>query len=61
MSSQFNAFEEAIDFFFWWELCEKNDKLRHSRCNEYFACTEEVKNAHKSVQTILSQYIQFVE
>lgn len=46
MSSQFNAFEDAIDFSFWRELCEKNGKLRHSRCNEYLACTEEVNKMH---------------
>ncbi len=42
MSSQFNAFEEAIDFSFWKELCEKHGKLRHFRRGEYFARTGEV-------------------
>lgn len=46
MTSQFNAFEEAIDFSFWRELCEKHGALRHYRRGEYFARTGEVlKNA----------------
>ena len=46
MSAQFNAFEEAIDFSFWKELCEKHGKLRHFQRGEYFARTGEVlKNA----------------
>ena len=28
MSSQFNAFEEALDFSFWRELCEKQSQLK---------------------------------
>lgn len=42
MTSQFNAFEEAIDFSFWRELCEKHGTLRHFRRGEYFARTGEV-------------------
>ncbi len=46
MSSQFNAFEEALDFSFWRELCEKHGTLRHFKRGEYFARTGEVlKNA----------------
>ena len=46
MSSLFNAFEEAIDFSFWKELCEKHGMPRHFRRGEYFAHTGEVlKNA----------------
>ncbi len=44
MTSQFNAFEEAIDFSFWRELCEKHGALRHFRRGEYFARTGEVVN-----------------
>lgn len=40
--AQFNAFEEAIDFSFWRDLCEKHGKLRHFRRGEYFARTGEV-------------------
>ena len=44
--AQFNAFEEAIDFSFWKELCEKHGTLRHFKRGEYFARTGEVlKNA----------------
>lgn len=42
MALQFNAFEEAIDFSFWRELCEKHGKLRHFKRGEYFAHTGEV-------------------
>lgn len=42
MTSQFNAFEEAIDFSFWRELCEKHGTLRHFRRGEYFARTGEI-------------------
>lgn len=42
MSSQFNAFEEALDFTFWRELCEKHGTMRHLRRGEYFARTGEV-------------------
>ena len=42
MSAQFNAFEEAIDFSFWKELCEKHGTLRHFKRGEYFARTGEV-------------------
>lgn len=42
MTSQFNAFEEAIDFSFWRELCEKHGTLRHYRRGEYFARTGEI-------------------
>ena len=46
MSAQFNAFENALDFSFWRELCEKHGTLRHFRRGEYFARTGEVlKNA----------------
>lgn len=46
MSAQFNAFEEAIDFSFWRNLCEKHGTLRHFKRGEYFARTGEVlKNA----------------
>lgn len=40
--AQFNAFEEAIDFSFWREICEKDGTLRHFRRGEYFAHTGEV-------------------
>lgn len=40
--AQFNAFEEAIDFSFWKELCEKHGKPRHFRRGEYFVRTGEV-------------------
>lgn len=40
--AQFNAFEEAIDFSFWREICEKHGTLRHFRRGEYFARTGEV-------------------
>ena len=44
--AQFNAFEEAIDFSFMRELCEKHGTLRHYRRGEYFARVGEViKNA----------------
>ena len=42
MPSQFNAFEEALDFSFWKELCEKHGTLRHFKRGEYFARTCEV-------------------
>ncbi|MBO4944045.1 MAG: Crp/Fnr family transcriptional regulator [Muribaculaceae bacterium] len=42
MSAQFNAFEEAIDFSFWRELCEKHGTLRRFKRGEYFARTGEV-------------------
>lgn len=42
MSAQFNAFEEAIDFSFWRDLCEKHGTLRHFKRGEYFARTGEV-------------------
>lgn len=42
MTSQFNAFEEAIDFSFWRELCEKHGTLRRFRRGEYFARTGEI-------------------
>lgn len=42
MSAQFNAFEEAIDFSFWKELCEKHGTLCHFKRGEYFARTGEV-------------------
>ena len=46
MSAQFNAFEEALDFSFWKELCEKHGRLHHFRRGEYFARTGKVlKNA----------------
>lgn len=44
--AQFDAFEEAIDFSIWRELCEKHGTLRHYRRGEYFARIGEViKNA----------------
>lgn len=44
--AQFNAFEEAIDFSFWREICEKHGTLRHFRRGECFTRTGEVlKNA----------------
>lgn len=36
MSTQFNAFENALDFSFWRELCEKHGTLRHFKRGEYF-------------------------
>lgn len=39
MSSQFNAFEEALDFSFWRELCQQHGELRLFRRGEYFAHT----------------------
>lgn len=45
-SVQFNAFENALDFSFWRELCERQGTLHHFRRGEYFAQTGEVlKNA----------------
>lgn len=49
--AQFNAFEEAIDFSFWKQLCEKHGTLRHYRRGEYFVRTGEVL---KTVGWILS-------
>lgn len=40
--AQFNAFENALDFSFWRQLCEKHDILRHFRRGEYFARMGEV-------------------
>lgn len=40
--AQFNAFEEAIDFSFWKELCEKHGKPQLFRRGEYFVRTGEV-------------------
>ena len=40
--AQFNVFEDAIDFTFWKEICEKQGKLRHFRRGECFAHTGEV-------------------
>lgn len=46
MSVQFNAFENALDFSFWRELCERHGTLRHFRRGEFFARTGEIlKNA----------------
>lgn len=46
MSVQFNAFENALDFSFWRELCERQGTLRHFRRGEFFARTGEIlKNA----------------
>lgn len=43
---QFNAFENALDFSFWRELCERHGTLRHFRRGEFFARTGEIlKNA----------------
>lgn len=42
MSSQSNAFEEALDFSFCREICEKHGTLSHFIRGEYFAHTEEV-------------------
>ncbi len=45
-SVQFNAFENALDFSFWRELCERQGTLRHFRRGEFFAHTGEIlKNA----------------
>lgn len=45
-SVQFNAFENALDFSFWRELCERHGSLRHFRRGEFFARTGEIlKNA----------------
>lgn len=45
-SVQFNAFENALDFSFWRELCERHGTLRHFRRGEFFARTGEIlKNA----------------
>lgn len=40
--ARFNEFEEAIDFSFWKEICEKHGELRLFRRGEYFAHTGEV-------------------
>lgn len=40
--AQFNAFEEAIDFSFWRELCETYGELRRYRRGEYFVRAGEV-------------------
>lgn len=40
--AQFNAFENALDFSFWRQLCEKHGILRHFRRGEYFARMGEV-------------------
>lgn len=40
--ARFNAFEEALDFSFWREICEKHGTLRHFRRGEYFARTGDV-------------------
>lgn len=40
--AQFNAFEEAIDFSFWREICEEHGTLRHYRRGEYFVRACEV-------------------
>ena len=40
--AQFNAFEEALDFSFWREICEEYGKLRHFRRGEYFVSAGEV-------------------
>lgn len=40
--AQFNAFENALDFAFWRQLCEKHGILRHFRRGEYFARMGEV-------------------
>lgn len=37
--SQFNSFENEIDFSFWREICEKHGTLRHFSRGEYFAHT----------------------
>lgn len=42
MSSRFNIFEEALDFSFCRELCEKHGTMRHFRRGEYFARMGEV-------------------
>ncbi len=57
--AQFNAFEEAIDFSFWKELCEKHGKPQHFRRGEYFVRTGEVlKNVVLSA--IKSDYLDFI-
>lgn len=40
--AQFNAFQEAIDFSFWREICETYGELRRYRRGEYFVRTGEV-------------------
>ena len=40
--AQFNAFEEAIDFSFWKEICEKSGTPHHFRRGEYFVRAGEV-------------------
>lgn len=43
---QFNAFEEAIDFSFWKETCEKYGTLTHFSRSDYFA------HAGKTLQNV---------
>lgn len=40
--SQFNAFEEAVDFSFWREICMKYGERRHFCRGDYFVHTGEV-------------------
>lgn len=40
--AQFNAFEEALDFSFWKEICEEHGTLRRFRRGEYFVRVGEV-------------------
>lgn len=40
--AQFNAFEKALDFSFWREICEKHGELHRYRRGEYFIHTGEV-------------------
>lgn len=40
--AHFNAFEEAVDFSFWRQICEEYGTLRHYKRGEYFAHSFEV-------------------
>lgn len=40
--AQFNAFEEALDFSFWKEICEEHGTLRRFRRGKYFVRVGEV-------------------
>ncbi|MDE5844604.1 MAG: Crp/Fnr family transcriptional regulator [Muribaculaceae bacterium] len=40
--AQFNAFEDAVDFAFWKEICETHGKLQHYRRGDYFVHVGEV-------------------
>lgn len=40
--AQFNAFEEAIDFSFWKDICYRDGKLQHFRRGDSFVHTGEI-------------------